>query len=390
MRNSTILKKISKKKLRVLVTISAPAMGGIENQLLSFLQRYDRGRFIVDVACGVSTKGFLRDKYLATGTRLILCRWSRFVLPYVWRLLRLLQREGYDVIHTHSAEVSGAAMLAARLAGVPVRIASYDHTKTPWRNPGVLNRLAVGILQWITRRCGTKIFGDAEVCLDVYHPDWRKHPEQFKICYDGIDIEQFCGREVCSEVRSELDLPTDSLVVGHVGRFSRVKNHSTFVDMAEHVSRQFKNLYFLLVGDGELQPQIEMEVTKRGLSNRFVFAGNRDDVPRMLAAMDVFVMPSLDEGFGLAVAEAQLCGLPVVASNIPGIREALCPAMREFCCHPLDSAGIAEKVIMLLENHQLRNKLGREGREYVTDRFSIDRTVEQLESAYDSGTISGC
>lgn len=384
------MKKISKKKLRVLVTISAPAMGGIENQLLSFLQRYDRGRFIVDVACGASTKGALRDKYLATGTRLILCRWSRFVLPYVWRLVRLLRREGYDVIHTHSAEVSGAAMLAARLAGVPVRIASYDHTETPWRNPGVLNRLAVGILQWMTRRWGTKIFGDAEVCLDVYHPDWREHPEQFKICYDGIDIEQFCGREVCSEVRSELDLPTDSLVVGHVGRFSKVKNHSTFVDMAERVSRQFENVHFLLVGDGQLRQQIEVEVANRGLSGRFVFAGNRDDVPRMLAAMDVFVMPSLDEGFGLAVAEAQLCGLPVVASNIPGIREALCPAMRKFCCHPLDSAGIAEKVIMLLENHQLRNKLGREGREYVTDRFSIDRTVKQLESIYEPASATTC
>ena len=365
-------------------------MGGIENQLLSFLQRYDRGRFIVDVACGASTKGALRDKYLATGTRLILCRWSRFVLPYVWRLLRLLRREGYDVIHTHSAEVSGAAMLAARLAGVPVRIASYDHTKTRWRNPGILNHLAVGILQWMTRRWATKIISDAEICLDVYYPNWRQYPEQFQICYDGIDIEQFCGREVCSEVRSELDLPTDSLVVGYVSRFSKVKNHQTFVDMAERVSKHFENAHFLLVGDGQLRQQIELEVKNRGLSNRFVFAGNRDDVPRMLAAMDVFVMPSLDEGFGLAVAEAQLCGLPVVASNIPGIREALCPAMRKFCCHPLDSAGMAKQVIRLLENHQYRSKLGREGREYVTDRFSIDRTVEQLESAYDSASATTC
>lgn len=384
------MEEIRRNKLRVLKTISAPAMGGIENQVLLFLQRYNRSRFIVDIACGQSTKGVLRDKYLATGTRLILCRWSSHVIPFVWRLFWLLKREGYDVIHTHATETSGAAILAARLAGVPIRIASYEHTKTYWRNPGLLNRLAVAVLQWMERRWATKIYGDAEVCLDVYHPRWRQHPEQFQICYDGIDIERFSGTVVSSEVRGELGLPVDSLVVGHVGRFSEVKNHQTFVDMAERISKRLESAHFLLVGDGELRPQIEMEVAKRRLSSRFVFAGNRDDVPRMLAAMDVFVMPSLDEGFGLAVAEAQLGGSPVVASDIPGIREALCPSMHKFCRHPLDSKGMAEQVILLLENHQLRSRLGHEGREYVTKRFSIDRTVKQLESAYDSLTPTTC
>ena len=384
------MEKVSKKKLRVLQIIAAPAMGGIENQLLSFLQRYDRERFIVDVACGSCTEGILRDKYLATSARLILCRWSSYVIPFVLRLFRLLRRERYDVVHARTSEVSGAAIFAARLAGVPIRIASYEHTKTRWRNPGILNHLAVGVLEWMTRRWATKIIGDAEICLDVYHPHWRQHPEQFQICYDGIDIERFCRKAVPSNVRSELGLPSDCLVVGHVGRFVKVKNHQTFVDMAERVSKRFENVCFLLVGDGTLLPQIEMEVAKRGLSNRFVFAGNRHDMPRMLAVMDVFIMPSLDEGFGLSVAEAQVSGLPVVASDIPGIREALCPAMHKFCRNALDSAGIAEQVILLLENPQLRGRLGREGQEYVVNNFSIERTVGLLESLYDSGKANGC
>lgn len=382
------MKKISKDKLRVLVIISAPGMGGIEKQVLAFLQRYDRNRFSVDVACGRSTEGILRDKYLAAGTRLILCRWSRYVIPYVWRLLRLLRRERYDVVHTRMSEVSGAAILAARLTNVPVRIASYEHTKTHWRNPGILNQLAVGALQRMTRWWATKIFGDAEVCLDVYYPDWRQNPKQFQICYDGIDIERFSQAVVSSEVRKELGLPVDSLVVGHVGRFSKVKNHKIFVDIAERVSKQVENVYFLLVGEGTLRQPIETEVAERGLSSRFVFTGNRDDVPRMLGAMDVFVMPSLDEGFGLAVAEAQTSGLPVVASDIPGIREALYPVMHKFCRHQLDSAAMAEQVIFLLENPQLRSELGREAREYVSKRFSIARVVEQLEPVYGASTAA--
>lgn len=384
------MEKVSKKKLRVLQLIAAPAMGGIENQLLSFLQRYDRERFIVDVACGSRTEGILRDKYLATGSRLILCRWSTYVIPFVLRLFWLLRRERYDVVHARTSEVSGAAIFAARLAGVPIRIASYEHTKTRWRNPGILNRLAVGVLQWMSRRWATKILGDAEVCLDVYYPNWRQYPEQFQICYDGIDIERFSGTVVSSEVRSELGLPVDSLVVGYVSRFAEVKNHQTFVDVTERVSKHFGNVYFLLVGDGALRPQIEMKVAKRRLSNRFVFTGNRHDVPRMLATMDVFVMPSLDEGFGLSVAEAQMCGLPVVASDIPGIREALCPSMHKFCRHSLDSTGMAEQVISLLEDPELRSKLGHEAREYVSSRFSMNRTVKQLESTYDSGSVTTC
>jgi glycosyltransferase involved in cell wall biosynthesis len=380
------MKKISAKKLRVLQLTSAPAMGGIENQILYFLQRYDRERFIVDVACGRSTEGALSDKFLETDTKLILCRWSSYVVPFVWRLLRLLRRERYDVVHARLSEVSGAAMLAARLAGVPIRIASYEHTKTRWRNPGILNHLAVGVLQWMTSRWATTIIGDAEVCLDTYHPNWRQHPEQYQICYDGIDIERFSGTVVSSEVRRELGLPVDSLVVGYVSRFAEVKNHQTFVDVAGRVSKHFGNVYFLLVGDGTLRPQIETEVANRGLRNRFVFTGTRHDVPRMLATMDVFVMPSLDEGFGLAVAEAQMCGLPVVASDIPGIREALCPSMHKFCRHSLDSAGMAEQVISLLEDPELRNKLGSEAREYVSSRFSMNRTVKQLESVYHSGS----
>jgi glycosyltransferase involved in cell wall biosynthesis len=125
-----------------------------------------------------------------------------------------------------------------------------------------------------------------------------------------------------------------------------------------------------------------MEVGKRGLSSRFVFAGSREDVPRMLSAMDVFVMPSLHEGFGTVAIEAQLCGLPVVASDLPSIREALCPVMHKYCRQPLDSTGMTEQVLLLLKSPQLRSKLGHECKEYVAEKFSIDKTVGQLESVY--------
>lgn len=371
-------------KLRVLQIISAPVMGGVERQVLALLERYDKDRFVVDVACGKSTDGALRDAFLATSSRLMLCRWSSYVLPFVWRLYRLLRRERYDAIHARASEVSGAAILAAKLARVPVRIGSYEHTKTDWRNPGILNRFGVGVLQRIGRKWATKILGVSGTCLDVYYPDWRADPDKFEICYNGVDVEDFTEPVDQDAIRRELGLPTDSMVVGHVGSFRKPKNHKTIVDVAEQVIKQVDKAYFLLVGEGTLRKQIEKEVAERGMSNRFVFMGNRHDIPHMLAAMDVFIMPSIFEGFGVAAVEAQLKGLPVVASDLAGIQEVLCPSIHALSRPALDSVGIAEQVILLLKDPHLRNKLGRECREYAVNNFSIGRTVEQLESLYGS------
>ncbi|MCK5610991.1 glycosyltransferase, partial [Candidatus Pacearchaeota archaeon] len=173
--------KKRKTKIRVLQLIAAPEMGGIENQLLAFLQRYDREKFVVEVLCGTSTDGQLREKYLETETKLALCQWSRYVIPYIWRLLKALSRGNYDVVHARSAEVSGASILAAWLMRVPNRVASYHHTETAWSRPGIANKLAIKTLQWITRRCATKIYGISEVALDAYFSDWRHFPHKFLV-----------------------------------------------------------------------------------------------------------------------------------------------------------------------------------------------------------------
>ena len=377
-------KRHGEKKLRVLQIIWAPEMGGIENQLLAFLQRYDRHRFIVDVACTGSTTGALRDKYLATATQLIPCQWSRYIIPFVRRLLRLLKHGQYDVVHARMSEISGAAILSAKLADVPVRIASYHHTEIRWQKPCPFNRWAVSILQRITRRWATKILSISESCLDVYYPDWRQQPELFQICYNGVDLKRFSKAVAADEVRRELNLSSGSLVVGHVGSFRKAKNHQAIIDVAERTLKQLDNVYFLLIGDGALRQQIEAEVRKRNLDKQFIFAGNRDDVPRMLMGMDVFIMPSLFEGFGTVAIEAQLSGLAVVASNLPSIREGLCPSMHKFCRDPQDVTGMAEQLILLLKDRHLRSKLGREGRKYVVNQFSIDKTIRQLESVYNS------
>ncbi len=372
-----------KPRLRVLQIIGAPEMGGIEIQLLHFLRRYNRDKMVLDVACTDTIDGLLRDEYVSTGTRLYSCRWSPYLFPFIWRLRLFLKQHAYDVVHARLSEVSGAAMLASFAAGVPHRIASYHHTRTRWRRPGVDKRLAAKCLQGLTRHLARTILSVSESCLDMYHPEWRRCPGKFRICHNGVDPELF-HIQPDPALRARLDLPGDAFVVGHVGSFREAKNHRTIVEVAALLCRNVPGVHFLLVGDGPLRERIEKDVYERGLSGHFRFTGNRQDVPQLMAAMDVFLLPSLSEGFATVAAEAQLSGLPVVAANLECMREILCPEMRLFCREPRDSGGMSEQILNLHANVGLRKAVGGKGREYVKNHFSVDGMVRRLESIYES------
>lgn len=374
----------NEKKIKVLQLISSPEVGGIEKQLLFFLQRYDRDKFTVDVGFGAKTDGALREDYIAAKTRLILCKWSKYIFPFFVRFFFFLKRHRYDVVHARWSEVSGAAMLAAKLAGVPVRIASYHHTQIDWQNPNFMTKLVVGVLQVINRISATKILSISEACLDTYYPDWREHPDKFHICYNGVDLKEFFEEKKSHEVREKLGISSSDMIIGHIGSFRAAKNHKIFIDIAKLVLEQFDNIHFLLVGDGQLRGSIEAKVEMMGLKEKFVFAGKREDIPEMLSAMDIFVMPSINEGFGTAIVEAQASGLAVVASDLPSVKEAVCPKLHKYCCHPDDAAGMAEHIVLLLRSTDLRSELGKECSQYVTEKFSIDNTVTQLELLYAS------
>jgi glycosyltransferase involved in cell wall biosynthesis len=369
-------------RLRVLQIIGSPGMGGTEVQLLHFLQRYDRTRMMVDVVCVQSVEGELRNDYLATGTRLHHCRWSAMVLPFSWRLMRFLKQHRYDVVHARLSEVSGAAMAAACAAGVPNRIASYHHTEIRWRRPGTVNRLATKCLILLTRFLASQILGVSEACLDAYHPEWRRRTGRFKISHNGVPVERFCLRPK-RELRTLLNIPDDAFVIGHVGSFREAKNHSTIVEVAGLVVPRAPKALFLLVGDGPLRERIETEVNEHDLAGRFLFTGTRHDIPELMAAMNVFLIPSLYEGFATAAIEAQLSSLPVIASDLHSLREILCPEMQAFCRRPEDAEGMSDLILQLLANVELRTALGMRGREYVKHRFSIDRMVCRLERVYE-------
>ncbi|MBI3769830.1 MAG: glycosyltransferase [Deltaproteobacteria bacterium] len=149
---------------------------------------------------------------------------------------------------------------------------------------------------------------------------WEVDPHR-RVIYNGIDDSRFAPRRARARVRDELGIGRRQPLVAHVANFTAAKNHAGLMAIAAATIARRPDVVFVLVGDGPMRAEIAADVAHRGLAHAVRFAGPRDDVPRILGAADVFVFPSLWEGFPGAVLEALASGLPVVASPIPSILE---------------------------------------------------------------------
>ena len=260
------------------------------------------------------------DEIRALGSKIILCPSYRRPWSYARNLKRILGEHGpYDIVHSHAPEYSGYVLYLAQRAGVPIRIAHSRIADSPFlAKSGLLRRGYETLMKrWIARYATAGLASSRRAAATMFGPVWGAAPRYWQILYPATDLTPLRALVDPAAVRAELDIPPDAFVVGHIGRFTEQKNHTFIVDIAAKVAKREPRMHLLLVGDGPLRPAIEQKVAQVGLADRVVLAGLRLDVPRlMLGAMDVFLFPSLFEGLGLVLIEAQAAGLYCVFSDV--------------------------------------------------------------------------
>jgi len=293
--------------------------GGVETWLMHVLRHIDRERFQMDFLVHTSQPGAYDAEIQALGARILHCPATRRPVQYAKRFLEITKRFGpFDVLHSHVHNFSGYVVWLGSVAGIPVRI-SHSHNDTRIVNAVATPSRAfyLSLTRWFLTKFSTCcLAASAPAASALFGPGW-KQDHRVKVLYYGVDLAPYHLTVDRASVRSEFGLHATNIVFGHVGRFDPQKNHTFLIDVAAEIARRETEARFLLVGDGPLRPSIEEQAQRAGIASRTVFTGSRPDVPRlMVGAMDRFLFPSLYEGLGLVLTEAQAASLPAIISDV--------------------------------------------------------------------------
>lgn len=308
---------MKKEPVRVLHVFGALNPGGVETLVMNVYRCIDRTKIQFDFALTQGVKSLFDDEVAEMGGRLFYFDQKK---PMLRNLSEILKKYGpFPVVHSHVYFFSGAILFNAARHGVPVRIAHAHNTSF-----GQIYTWKRKAYEWLMRRMilryATVMLGcSTDACKYVFGPDCMEDPRCSILC-NGFDVKAFTfRREDRDRIRREYGIE-DKLVVGHVGRFEEQKNHSQLVEQFAALRRIRPDAVLLLVGRGSLMNDIRDKCAALGISEAVIFAGAQKKPAPFLSAMDIFLFPSLYEGLGSALIEAQANGLHVVTSAgvVPG------------------------------------------------------------------------
>jgi glycosyltransferase involved in cell wall biosynthesis len=302
---------------RVLHVLGAMNRGGAETWLMQVLRNVPRERIRMDFLVHTAKEAAFDSEIRDLGSSVIACPSTSRPLAYAREFLKALSdRPRYDAVHSHVHHFSGYVLGLARAVGVPIRIA-HSHTDSSALDASatLVRRAYVLAMRNAIHGFATHGVAASDVAgRALFGKSWGTDP-RWKVLHCGLDFSAFEVVVDREAIRAELGLPPTGLVVAHVGRFTREKNHSFLLHVARALHAEVPDSAVLMVGDGPLRAQIEAEARELGVSSFVRFAGVRTDVARLLGACDAFALPSIHEGLPLVALEAQAAGLPLIISN---------------------------------------------------------------------------
>jgi glycosyltransferase involved in cell wall biosynthesis len=258
---------------------------------------------------------------------------------------------------------------------VPVRIAHLQNCYWDWS-------MKLRLLDRAASIFAIKALACSDAVRHFYQKELYYPAAKLEVVYNSVDLERFQALPGRPEARHLLGLPQDALIVICVAFLDEQKGHRYLLEAMLKVRVAFPETLLLLVGDGSLCQNLAREVEDKQLTSTVRFLGRRTDIPLILAASDLFVLPSLWEGLPLVLTEAGAIGLPVVATHVDGIPEVIKDGATGLLVPPANSERLAEAILTLLYDPARRLEMGKRARQLMREQFSISQIARDMEFLY--------
>jgi len=384
------------KKRKILHIIDNLNFGGAQKLLALLVKWSPRDRYET-IICALQPGSELVEEIEAAGSRVVcfdrvrpsILHPHRFLL-YIYQNLRdiaqLCRLECISIVHCHLSDAEFVGVPAAWLSGVDLVLVVNHYPflpagRSPYDPRNLARHLTTRILY---NKLANIVVAVSEDIARRLVAEFGTKPEKIRTILNGIDVKSLNRNGAPNGFRESLGLCGNDKILATIERLSYEKGHLFLIEAMASLVREFPNIKLLVIGEGDLREELMRRCAVLGLSNHILFLGGRKDIPEILAASDIFVLPSLYEGTSVALIEAMAASKPIIATDVRGNSAVLRHLVDGFLVPPGNPSDLANAVSFLLNNPERASTLARHALRKATEQFDIRRTVSQLDDIWSS------
>jgi len=367
--------------MKILKTCLSKSWGGMEMYALQTSQFLLELGYEVELLCYPGSK--IYSEAVINKIHVIQFPFDNYFSPrQIFNLNKHIRNNNFDVIHAEASKDLWLIVPALKLSSINIPLLLTKHVGSYVKKKDIFHR-------WIYNRVNMS-FAISNVIRKNLIETTPLNKDRIYLLHDPVDVNKFNPELIDrTKVRKEFDISDDELLIGMNARMSFGKGHEEFLYAAKQLSLKHKNLKFMIVGEAsrgedKYAASIKSLANELGLNDKLIFTGFRNDIPEVLAALDIFVFPSHDEAFGIALIEAMSMKLPTVCANYGGVLDIAVNEKTSLLFQRKDGNDLEQKLNLLINDPVRRKQFGIAARGHVEKNFSKDSFVNKLKIIYDS------
>ena len=364
--------------MKILYSCLSKSWGGMEMVTLSSINQLLKREIKVELICSADSRIHIEANNM--GILIHPIKAGSYFHPFKTIRLSLLIRESeYSIVHTQASKDLWLIVPALFLANSKIPLFLTKHVGSFIEKKDFLHKL-------LYRRVNRE-FAISSVIGKNLSETTPVKPNSILILPNGTDTNKFDPNNVDrKKIRNEFDIGSDEIVIGMLGRFTPGKGHEEFLWAANELSKEYKNLRFMIVGEPSMGESEYMDKIRK-LANKYelrnlIFTGYREDIPEVLIAMDIFAFPSHSEAFGIALIEAMAMKKPSVCSNAEGVLDIAVDDETSYLFENKNAKDLKAKLKLLIESKETRQKFGENARRRIRENFDIEIVTDRVIKIY--------